>query len=371
MNLPPQMEHYVHPRNPLRRRRLLGAALTVVVALAAAPAAGAATFGGGSVDLKFSSSFSKVLKKAKAKAKGTGGASTSGKTVSFPVDGGSVGLTAPFNGSLTLTGGLEVKAGKKKVTLTNLTDAIAGTKGSIKSGSSTVLDQKLSNKLKVAGDFSGLSGNGITLSLTSSGAKSLNKKLKTKAFKKGQVVGTSKVDAERRLAFSSGVKLRLTYDQATRDKMTACGITTTANPPANDNPPSGSEPRGSVDFPIKSSSVNAVSLFGSIVEDGGVHLQGASHMSDLSQITIQRDASGATVTAFASDVNNTVPIGDLDLSSGSFTKNLTADGGTLTLSNGSLKLNAAAAALLQGQYGCSTVHAGDPLGTMNASGPVS
>jgi len=345
----------------VRTKVLIAAIAALVVALPVA-SADAASFQNDRAQLLVSPSFNKALKKAKVKLSASNGATTSGLTVNLPLSSGTASLAPPIQGTLSLTGTIQLK-GKKKVTLSSLSEVLSGATATLKSGSVGYFTQVTTGNLKPAADFTELDATGMATKLSAAGAKALNSKLKVKAFKKNMPVGKVRFNAFRQLTVTGGTS-QVVLDQNTQSKLASCGVTTSPIAPATQS-------GNTLTFPVVNGQLDAKSILGTVGESGGIHLQGTSHSSDLTNLQFSLATSGAGVSAQASDQNGRrTPIGDLDLSQATFGKNLTATNGTATINGAVLKLNATAAGLLQVIYGCNTVHAGDPLGTVNISANV-
>lgn len=152
-------------------------AVVVVGAVMLSPFASAASnpvATGATTTITLNSGFSNKLKKSKVKLTGLSPASVKGKTVTLPVEEGSVEPTGA--GSLTHGGGLKFKVGKKSVTIKELVlDTTANS-----------LSGKLGGKqMKIATDSPMVAtreGFGVSIAissmkLTGKAAKELNKKL--------------------------------------------------------------------------------------------------------------------------------------------------------------------------------------------------
>jgi hypothetical protein len=167
-------------------------AVFVCASLALAPLASAANpvAKGSTTTITLNSGFMNKLKKSKVKLSGVSPATVKGKTVTLPIEEGS--LTVAGQGELTHEGGLKFKAGKKSASLTAL----------VLNTTSSSLSGKLGGKsLKIA-TVTGLTatreGFGTTVAissmkLTGKAATELNKKLGfTGSKKKSKRATTSK-----------------------------------------------------------------------------------------------------------------------------------------------------------------------------------
>lgn len=172
-----------------RGTKLLAACLaTAMIALLAfAPFASAAAdpVASGSATVTFSSGFTKTLKKFGIKLTKTGSAKVSKKKATFTVTGGSLDPTTGI-GSVTLGGGLQFKAGKKKAPVKAL---VLDT--SKKRLTATVAGKKNTKTASISGFTFARNGFGVNLSvkklkLTGSAASQLNKKLGFTGKSKGK-----------------------------------------------------------------------------------------------------------------------------------------------------------------------------------------
>lgn len=177
-------------------------AVVVIGAVILSPLASAASnpvATGATTTITLNSGFSNKLKKNKIKLTGLTPAKVSGKTVTLPVEEGSVEPTGA--GSLTHGGGLKFKVGKKSVTIKQLVLDTTANSLSGKLGSKVM---KIASDAPIVATREGF-GVGIAVSsmkLTGKAAKELNKKLgftgkkkngkkKKPPFKGNQVIGKS------------------------------------------------------------------------------------------------------------------------------------------------------------------------------------
>jgi hypothetical protein len=175
-------------------------AVAVIAAVALSPFASAASnpvATGATTTITLNSSFSKKLKKNKIKLTGLSPATVKGKTVTLPVEEGSVEPSGA--GSLTHAGGLKFKVGKKSVTIKALVLDTTANSLSGKLGSKTM---KIATDSPIVATREGFGVNIAigSMKLTGKAAKELNKKLgftgkkkgkKKPPFKGNQVIGKS------------------------------------------------------------------------------------------------------------------------------------------------------------------------------------
>src|SRR4051794_9684880 len=111
-----------------RRRAVLAAGGALLALGLAAPGAGAATvdLAGGSTTLKLDSKAAKALTSLGVSVAPTGKAKASSSGVAFPITGGSI-APAKATGTIRHTGGLRLRAGKVRVTLSDFTVSVRAT----------------------------------------------------------------------------------------------------------------------------------------------------------------------------------------------------------------------------------------------------
>lgn len=175
---------------------VLAAALFALLAFAPFASAASDPIGSGTTTIKLNKGFFKKLKKSNVKVLKVSPGKVSGKKVTLPVSGGSLDPTTG-QGTLSHSGGIKFKAGKRTATLKSF--VLDTTKKS--------LSAKLGKKnLKIA-SAAGLSftregfGTNVKigkLKLTSKAAKELNKKLgfSGKSGKKSKRASTSKASSK-------------------------------------------------------------------------------------------------------------------------------------------------------------------------------
>lgn len=174
-------------------RKGVGTVLPVVVVAAAlsglpafAPVASASPdpIGGGTTTVTLNSGFVRTLKKHRVKLLALSPATLEGKVASFPVTGGSVD-SLNGQGTVSQSGGLVLRSGKKSIALTNLVlDTTAN-------ALSATLGKNTSTFAAASGVSSARNGFGVNLGveklqLTAAAAKELNRALAPRGKRKGK-----------------------------------------------------------------------------------------------------------------------------------------------------------------------------------------
>lgn len=265
-------------------RTLRVAAAGALVALAVAAPAGAATvkLSGGSTTLKLDPATAKALTGLGVSVTPIAPAKAGAKGVSFPITGGTIN-PATAAGSITHSGGLQLRAGATKVRLTSFTIGVDRTPTiSVKAGKARLHAFSLAlggAKISRAGLATNVSG--VTVKLSAKGAAALNAAFGVKAFKRGLRVGTATVKTTpAQVAFSGGAT-SLALDPGTAQALTSLGIAAAPAAPATANPD------GSLAFPITGGKVNAKTLAGSITHSGGLTLTKGSTAVTVTDFTIE------------------------------------------------------------------------------------
>ena len=264
-------------------RTLRVAAAGALVALAVAAPAGAATvkLSGGSTTLKLDPGTAKALKGLGVSVTPIAPAKAGAKGVSFPITGGTIN-PATAAGTITHSGGLQLRAGATKVRLTSFTIGVDRTPTiSVKAGKARLHAFSLGlggAKISRAGLATNVSG--VAVRLSAKGAGALNAAFGVKAFKRGLRVGTATVKAApAQVAFSGGAT-SLALDPGTGQALTALGVAAAPAAPATANPD------GSLAFPITGGKVDAKTLAGSITHSGGLTLTKGSTAVTVTDFTI-------------------------------------------------------------------------------------
>lgn len=333
--------------------------------LLAVPAAGAADFAGGSASVKLSPAFKQQLKSAKVTV----------KMSKLPVEDGKATLAKSSAGSLELGGTIKFSRAGKSVTFTKLVQKLAGARGALSGkvkGKNKTLFSELSGKLTgPTADFATLKGSKLPALLNAKAAAALNKGLKTTVFTKNMKAGSVSFSAERELTFqpNSGTT-KFVVDPRTAGGFQTCAINLAPIAPAAGAPPTPTEPAGSFSFPVNGGQFSATENAGTVSFLGGISIsKTGSPTVDLTAFSFEYAGSSPLFTAAASPLNGgRAPIADLV--GGTFTRKLTATGGTVSFSGISANWNQAATSLLQAFFACSSIPAGTPIGVVSGSGTV-
>jgi hypothetical protein len=281
------MSHVTQPRmarGTLLPAGILAAALFALLAFAPFASAAADPVASGTTTITLDSGFSKVIKKAGIKLQQISPATVKGKTVTLPVSGGTIDpLTG--QGTLTHSGGIKFKLGKKSVALKSL--ELNTTTGflSAKVGSKT-LPLAAVKGFTFAREGFGVSLKVAKLKLTGKAVKELNKALTPTAKKKGKRASTSKKTAKAKPIFKAnqvfggatgtaqpstvtvlpGGNVSLATDAATIGKLKKVGVTLPISAPTTEPSP------GLFDFPISGGTVGPTATSGVVQTSGGLQL---------------------------------------------------------------------------------------------------
>jgi hypothetical protein len=372
-------------RKPPRARAglLVTAIALIAFAASATTASAAATLNGGTLTPSIKLTGVKVtLVKGPSKSTldfGTGSVTTFGSTAS---------------GSIAVAGTdrqIKLKYGSKSLVLSKIIEKLVSGKGSLTvtaAGKSvSFFNEASSGKVKPNADFTKLDMSKSNLTLTKLGAAALNKAFglkkpaagkPDKRFKDKGKAGTIAFSADRELKVVSG-EARTAYDTAFYDKLKAsdCDVTLNAIAPATAIPADGTNPRGGVVLPASSGALNATTLKGQVgfTDAAGTSLDrpagsGSGKAEYHGKVTKYRFGLGVsplTLGAFSSDAAIDLQIGTIE--GATVSKALTATGGTVTVSNGNLKLSDIASGALAQFSGCS-VPAGSSIGVANLTANV-
>jgi hypothetical protein len=372
------------------RLGLLAAATALIAVLVAAPGAGAATFEGGPWKFDFKT-FTKA-KKLKLTTTGASPKTSTGGT--FELGTGQITNNEQASGNISVgssTSVVQFALGKKKVTLTSITQKLTAGKGQInavinkKGKAVTLFDVASQGKIGPNSTFTELRLTSSSVALTKSGASALNKAFGfkgTAVVKAKQKVGTVGFTGERSLTVLSGTSTTY-YDKAFGDALKNCDITLSAVQPASAIAADANNPYGGVNLPVNGANggtLDAETLTGQVNHEGGTSLDRpgpgqpgnstgkAEYHSPLINFVFGFSPGAYSLTAFVTNSNNNLPIGTV---TGTLEKNLTAEAGTVTLSNGALNLSDAASGTLsqnQPPLGADCpIPAGSKIGSLNSS----
>jgi hypothetical protein len=364
----------VHPRRTPARAGLLAVAAACIAMLVAVPNAGAATFAGGPFKIDFKASKLKVAMVGQDTATDTKTGGT------FPFREGTAGTVTMNNqpsGTLTIGASTTqitlTHANKKKIVLKSLVEKLSAGKGQVaakvngKGGSIAFFNQATTNRLKAASDYSMLTLESSTLTLTAQGAAALNKAFGLKKPARGkkdlrlknkQKMGTSSFSAHRLLEFNGG-QTTTTFDQGFYDQLkNDCDITLSAAGTAQPIQPGAAAPRGGAILNVIGGQMHAPTLGGTVQHDqGGTALdrpqnssKGDPYHTEVISYLFTTSRTPFAVEAYSTTLLRAVEIGTLE--GGTISADLTDTGGTVTLANATLRLSVAAAAVLKQQTGC-------------------
>lgn len=353
--------------------RLAVAAIAVGASLAIAPTANAADFAGGTTTLSVNKAFAKKLKQAKTRLIAGKPAALSGGRLTLPITGGQ----ATFGGTGTLAHGgtLTFRRGSKKLVLKEISEQLKGSTATLsgKAGARRVslLDQQAGSRVKAAPGMVGLDGTKLPVTLSSAGAKALNKGLRVKTFVRGMKVGSLSFKADRAITFTPGSgNGRQAFDQGTAAKFGECGVSFAPIAPATGEPPSPNAPAGAFTFPLDGGTLNARTGAGEIRFAGGYRLAKGQTVADVTApYFVMARATTGQLTGAASPLSGLrAPLGDIV--SGEFKPQLDANGGTFTFAQVDIRVSQLGETFLSQVYGCTNIKAGDPFATAAGSGNV-
>ena len=334
-------------------RTLRLAAAGALVALAVAAPAGAATvkLAGGSTTLRLDAGTAKALKGLGVSVTPITPAKAGSKGVSFPITGGTID-PATAAGTITHSGGLQLRAGATRVRLTSFTIGVDATPSlSVKVGAARLHAFTLAlAKAKVTRAGLGTRVTGVAVKLSAKGAAALNKAFGVKAFSRGLRIGTATVNATPgQIAFTGGAT-SLALDPGAAQALATLGISAAPAAPAT------ARSDGSLAFPITGGKVDAKSLAGSITHSGGLTLSRGATTVTVTDFTIET-APAPKLTALLGTAR--FDLATLDLSAA---KVATSER-TVTVGPVTAKLTKAAADALNQAFGTTAFAEGLSIGT--------
>jgi hypothetical protein len=339
-------------------RTIRAGAAAALVALALAAPAGAATVNldGGSTTLTLDSATARALKGLGVSVTPIGPTKAASKGVSFPVTGGTID-PATAAGTITHSGGLQLRAGSTRVRLTSFTIGVDRTPSiSVKAGKARLTAFSLSlAKAKVSRAGLGTNVSRVAVRLTAKGAAALNKAFGVKAFKRGLRIGTATVrTTPAQVAFTGGAT-SLALDPGAAQALAALGISAAPAAPATANPD------GSLAFPITGGKVDAKTLAGSITHGGGLTLSRGATTVTVTDFTVET-APAPTLTALLGTTR--FDLATLDLSAAK----VATPGRTVTAGPVTAKLTKAAADALNQAFGTTAFADGLTIGAATVAG---
>lgn len=334
-------------------RTLRVAAAGALVSLAVAAPAGAATvkLAGGSTTLKLDAGTARALEGLGVSVTPITPAKAGSKGVSFPITGGSID-PATAAGTITHSGGLQLRAGPTRVRLTSFTIGVDRTPTiSVKVGKARLHAFTLTlARAKVTRAGLGTSVTGVTVRLSAKGAAALNKAFGVRAFARGLRIGTAAVKATPgQIAFTGGAT-SLALDPSAAQALAALGISAAPAAPAT------ASTGGSLAFPITGGKVDAKSLAGSITHSGGLTLTKGATVVTVSDFTIAT-APAPKLTALLGTAR--FDLATLDLSAAK----VAISGRTVTVGPVTARLTKTAADGLNQAFGTTAFAEGLTLGT--------
>ena len=252
---------------------IMVAALFALLAFAPFASAASDPVGSGTTTLTLNNGFTKSLKKKGVKVLKVSPTTLKGAKATFKVTGGSVDPTTGA-GTVTLSGGLKFKAGKKSATV----------KGLVLNTTKKSLTGNVGGKKVKFGAVAGYSfsraGFGVSmkidkLKLTGPAAKQLNKKLGLKgkkvAFKANAVMGSAKAEEQPlTVTVMPGGNLRLATAEPTIKKLLDVAVKIGTQAPTAEVDPTPTHPV--YDFPITGGTVAPTATAGTIQSAGGLKL---------------------------------------------------------------------------------------------------
>lgn len=397
-------------RGPMLSAGVLAAALFALLAFAPFAAAAADPVASGTTTLTLNNGFTKALKKSGVKLLKISPATVKGKTVTLPVSGGSVDPLTGL-GTVTQSGGIKFKEGKKTVALKNLEVNTTTASLSAKVGKKTLKVATVKGFTCARNGF-GVDLNLTKLKLTGKAAKELNKalapapvkkkkgtknkrastnKAATGPFKANQVLGGAVSATQPGTVVVSGGSAALATSEATVLKLAKVGVkiatvapTTVLDPPAPTKPTYG--------FPVTGGTISPTATAGVVQTGGGLQLVqdfGPTAVSKISlnAIWVDLSAKTATVEIVAESNVETSPgkkaldlgnlgrssIADVNLTGATITSDPANH--TVTVTNATATLQPVTAEVLNGfvsiyegatkDTGKEKFAGGDPLGTFS------
>lgn len=333
--------------------RGLAAAVVAGIALGASPAAVAQSqqgtqlaSSGGKSTITLSSSSAKRNKKAKVRVTASRGASASASKVTLPISGGTVD-PASFKGLVSHTGKVTLKRGRRMLGLTGLVVTVGerSTVGATLRGQRAgVFSLDTSNARYVRTGVDGGTLSNVRVKLSAKYARALNKTLRTKAYKKGQLFGTMTVTGRLAQAMVQQGVAGITLSSGLLNTLASQGVQVAAVPPATYT-------GGTLTIPVS---------FGSIEIDGGAPLLNLAGGLSLTKGDVEVKFDGLKIEANGNQA--ILSVGDLPLSSlsGTFAP-VFGNGNEFEISDTNPTLTAQASAALErvGIYAPADLDLGD------------
>jgi hypothetical protein len=323
-----------------------------------APAAHAAGVAGGKTTITLDKRASAALKRAHVRLSARKPAKLRGRRLTLPVSGGTFNI-ATGSGSVVHKGSLRISSSRRKVRLSSFT--LVKSKVSAKVGHKRLTVANVTGgKASLAPGAVGATLRGARLKLTAAAAKALDKALRTAAFKRGMRLGTATATVQRKLTITSGTTT-LAPDPTTSKALADNGVKLGVVPPSQLT-------ASGITFPVTGGSLNAATAAGTISHSGGISLTKGSTSAQLTAPGVVLGKS-STLSVVAGSFGRQT-IANVDLSKATITPQLSATGGSITVTGAAVNLTPTAASLLGAQFGVQ-LPPNAPLGTVSASLQVS
>ena len=338
---------------------LLAVLLLAAPATAAGPGETSAT--GGTTTLKLGGPTAGVLAIAGVSVKAVAPATKSSSGLKFPISGGTI-RPATLVGSINHRGAIRFGLGGKSITLRHLRVTVtkngASMSATVAGQRTTVLRLSLANAVIAGSGANRVTASNIAATLSSQGARAINKEIGTSLFKSGLKVGTvSEKITVRDLIIGAGATT-LTPAADVSAALTALGVTIT---------PAGraTATATGVAFPITGGKVNPKTFAGTILHAG-------------SGITFTRGAASITLSDFAIQIDSTPSLSALVggtrlevLALDTSKVSISAAPNGLVAANVGATLTAGSAAALNAAFNTTVFSSGLRLGTVAIGAKIS
>ena len=334
----------------------LRTALPLALALAGAAAPGAAAqstattarVGGGQTMLQIDRGVARVLNGAGVRVDLLSPARSGRSGLTFPATGGAIDPRT-LRGSVDHSGGIRLRAGGRRVDLTELRYTIGAKRSTLSAqvGSARLTILSLDLRRARVGSDGPLTktASRIRASLTGGAARALNDAFDVRLFRGGLRLGTVRTEIELADAVLAGGATTLALDPGAAGALQSLNITPGV---------------AGLAFPITRGKVDAATLAGSIEHAGGISLTRGDTRVELTDFTIGIDDSPALSALVGGD---RVEILTLDVSG----IRRSARGRTITVGNVVARLTAAAAGALNRAFSTDAFREGLTVGTATVS----
>ena len=346
--------------HPARRAATALAGTAAVLLIAASPAAAERfSITGGSTTLQLDSGTARALDDLGVSVTPTGRASATSSGIRFPITRGALD-PADANGVVRHTGGLRLRAGGTRVTLSDFTVAI--NRGStmsarVNGGARLGALVPVVGKARISRTGLGLTVSNVDIHLSTRGAAALNRAFATRAFRPRLKLGTVTTRTTLgQVAFDGGAT-SLALDPTAAGALTSLGIAPGLVGPAT------VDGDGAFAFPITGGKVNARTLGGQIQHSGGVSLTRGGVQIRLTEFNV--DTRNAQLVATVNGATR-VAILNLRLTDPRVSVGRT----TVTVAGIPARLTAVAAGALNQAFGTTAFAEGLLLGTATVRGTI-